>query len=108
LNGYGLIVLASVAILLAGVETDPSADARERVLFQEGIEGFSILSLAGKIKKLGDGITYRAGLLTGGRHEYGFRLLKTPLPCVNDFRAAIGYRDNRFIGMKAIHQLAAS
>ncbi len=96
LNGYGLIVLPPIAIFLAGVTADPSADAREGVLSQNGLKGFPGPSLAGKIKELGDGISRRAGFLTGRCHESGFRLLKTPLPRSNDFGAAVGDRDNEF------------
>jgi hypothetical protein len=51
------------------METDPSAYARERVFPQESPKRLLVFSFTGKIKKFGNGISCRTGLLAGSGHE---------------------------------------
>jgi hypothetical protein len=97
-DGDRFIVLPSIAGRFARVKTGPTAHPREWVLSQEREERFINVALAQRVEKLRNGISRRAGFLTGGNHEGGLRLLESPFPRFDDLCASIRNGDDEFSG----------
>jgi hypothetical protein len=84
------------------VEANSSTYTGERILSQNSEKSLIVHLLLGKVKELRNMNSGRTRLLARRCHECRVRLLKTPLPCFNNFGAAIGDGDDKFMGILCI------